>query len=180
MEQEVIKQTKKWIEEVVVGCNFCPFAAKELKLNSIRYVVSPELGLEKVLSNLIQECIYLDKNKETATTLVIFPEEFKDFSDYLYLLDLSERLLEAEGYAGIYQIASFHPDYLFANSEEEDPSNYTNRSIFPMLHLLREESVSWATKNHPDAEGIPATNIAFTNEKGLAFMKNLRNSCLSD
>lgn len=176
--EKCINQTKKWIEEVVVGCNFCPFAAKELRMNTIHYQVVEDEDLELVLARLVKECIRLDENKKIATSLLIFSGGFQDFQTYLQLVDLSEQLMNQEGYDGIYQLASFHPQYLFAGTDEKDPSNYSNRSVYPMLHLLREDSVTQAVETHPDVDGIPQRNIDFANEKGLAFMQQLLDSCI--
>ncbi len=89
---------------------------------------------------------------------------------------MSEKILKQKGYEGIYQVASFHPLYLFEGSVENDPANYTNRSVYPMLHLLREESIDKALENYKDPESIPERNILFAREKGLAYMKTLRDA----
>ncbi|MBC7866754.1 MAG: DUF1415 domain-containing protein, partial [Gloeobacteraceae cyanobacterium ES-bin-316] len=107
------------------------------------------------------------------TSLLILPDSFQGFEDYLQLVALAESLLEKEEYDGIYQLASFHPKYLFAGSNEMDPSNYTNRSPYPMLHFLREDSVSIAVDNHTDIDAVPEQNIAFTQEQGLGYMQGL-------
>ena len=96
---------------------------------------------------------------------------------YLDLVEMAEDLIEEEDYEGVYQVASFHPDYLFAGSDSEDPANYTNRSPYPMLHLLREESIEKALEHYSgDPDEIPERNIRFAREKGLAYMKRLFNS----
>ena len=177
-ENTAIAQTARWIESVVVGCNFCPFAAKALLKKSIRYVVWPEATLENSLEKLLEELRHLDRTADIETTLIIFPKHFVDFEEYLDLVDLAENLLSDEGYDGVYQIASFHPDYCFADSDADDPANYTNRSIHPMLHLLREDSVTLAVDNFPDPEAIPERNIAFAQGKGLEYMRGLRAACL--
>ena len=173
----VIAQTKKWITDVVVGCNFCPFAGKELKKDTIRYLVAAVKDLNACLQVFIKECSYLDDNLSTETTLIIFPGSFEQFDNFLDLVELTEKLLKKEGYEGIYQVASFHPRYIFADAPSADPANYTNRSVYPMLHILREKSIDKALKNYPDAEGIPNRNINFAREKGLDYMKMLRDAC---
>ncbi|MEO8584281.1 MAG: DUF1415 domain-containing protein [Flavitalea sp.] len=175
----IIYQTRKWITDVVAGCNFCPFAAKELKLNTIHFQVEMDTHAETALKSFLQECIRLDEDKNIETILLIFPESFGDFDTYLNLAELAELLLEQEGYEGIYQVASFHPLYCFAGESPEDPANYTNRSPYPMLHLLREESVERALLHFPNPENIPDRNIQFAREKGEAYMKLLRNTCFS-
>jgi hypothetical protein len=174
----IIAQTTQWINSVVIGCNFCPFAAKAVLRKSIRYVVFPEATLESSLEAVMAELRYLDRTEDIETTLIIFPNHFADFEEYLDLADLAEDLSVEQGYEGVYQIASFHPDYCFAEAEADDPANYTNRSPYPMLHLLREDSVSKAVDHFIDPEGIPERNIAFAQEKGLKYMQMLRAACL--
>ena len=171
----IIQQTKNWINSVVIGCNFCPFAAKEMKQDTIRYSVEPSSDLLICLETFIKECKLLDDDSSIETTLLILPNATPAFDDYLQLVDLAEKLITEQDYEGIYQVASFHPQYLFAGSTEKDASNYTNRSIYPMLHLLREESVEKALEKYPDPEGIPERNIKFAEEKGIEYMKKLWN-----
>ena len=174
----IIAQTAQWINSVVIGCNFCPFAAKAMLRKSIRYVVLPEATVEGSLEAVIAEFRHLDRTEDIETTLIIFPNHFADFEEYLDLVGLAEDLAEDQGYEGIYQIASFHPQYCFAGADDHDPANYTNRSPYPMLHLLREDSVSKAVDHFIDPEGIPERNIAFAQEKGLKYMQMLRAACL--
>ncbi|MEO5682562.1 MAG: DUF1415 domain-containing protein [Chitinophagaceae bacterium] len=174
----VIQQTRKWITDIVIGCNFCPFAAREMKQNSIHYQVETSLDAAICLRAFLQECIRLDETIQIETSLLIFPEAFQQFDDYLDLVQKAEKLLKKQGYEGIYQVASFHPQYCFAGATADDAANYTNRSIYPMLHLLREERVEQALEKYPDPEQIPQRNIIFAREKGIAYMKILRDACL--
>jgi hypothetical protein len=176
----IIEQTKRWITNVVTGCNFCPFAAREVKRNSIHYQVETAIDLNVCLEAFLNECIRLDSDETIQTTLLIFPKAFQTFDAYLDLLALAERAIKKKGYEGIYQVASFHPLYRFADSQDNDAANYTNRSIYPMLHLLREEKIEQALRHYHDPEKIPERNIQFAREKGLTYMKMLRDSCLSD
>lgn len=171
--ETVIDKTKKWVIDVVVGCNFCPFAGREVKRDSIHYEVLFEATSESVLEAVMKALEILDENENIETSLLILPGSFESFTDYLQLLELAETLLTEQDYEGIYQIASFHPEYLFAGSTNDDPSNYTNRSPYPMLHFLREDSVSKAVDSYPDIEEVPNRNIAFTQEKGLQYMIQL-------
>jgi len=177
-ESTVIAQTTQWINSVVIGCNFCPFAAKALLRKSIRYVVWPEATMENTLEVLLKELCYLDDTDDIETTLIIFPNQFADFEEYLDLVDLAEALVADQDYEGVYQVASFHPDYCFSGADADDPANYTNRSMYPMLHILREDSVTLAVDTFPDAEGIPDRNITFAQGKGLRYMQVLRAACL--
>ena len=170
---KIIGQTKKWIADVVIGCNFCPFAAKEVKRNTILYEVNFAEQQKEVLQNLLSLFIKMDDDKNVETAILILPNGFKVFTNYLDLVEDAENFLAKENYEGVYQLASFHPQYLFAGSNDNDPANYTNRSPYPMLHILREESLSKAIDNHPNVDDIPQNNIDFANAKGLNFMKGL-------
>lgn len=119
----------------------------------------------------------MEKDAFIETSLLIMPEAFPAFTTYLQLLKQAESLLYRKNYDGVFQLASFHPLYLFAGSKEEDPANYTNRSPYPMLHILREESVTNAVDEYPDAREIPGNNITVANRIGLAQMKRLRDAC---
>lgn len=176
----IIEQTKKWVTDVVVGCNFCPFAAREVKKGSIHYEVLENADTEKVLSAVVLVMQQLNENPDIETTLLILPRSFENFETYLDLIDDSQELLEKEGYEGVYQLASFHPHYLFAGTEDTDAANYTNRSPYPMLHFLREDSVSKAVDSYPDIEEVPNRNIIFANEKGLLYMQQLLAACNKD
>lgn len=178
-EHVIITETINWIKSVVVGCNFCPFAAQALLRKSVRYVVLPDATVEGTLETFLKEIHFLDQTEEIETTFIIFPNSYTDFEEYLGLVELAEDFASDQGYDGVYQVASFHPDYLFADSDEDDPANYTNRSIYPMLHLLREDSITDALENYPDPEGIPERNIAFAKSKGLEHMKFLREACFT-
>jgi hypothetical protein len=177
-DEMAISQTKKWIIDVVIGCNFCPFAAREVKQQTVFYLVESREGLKLSLEAFIRECHRLDDEAAIETTLIIFPNSFQKFEDYLELVSMAETLLQKEGYEGIYQVASFHPEYLFAGAPADDAANYSNRSIYPMLHLIREESIESALKKYPDPEAIPGRNIDFARNKGLLYMNMLRKSCM--
>jgi uncharacterized protein len=174
---KVVARTKKWISEVVIGCRMCPFAAKEFNRGAIHYRVEIDSDTEACLPVFLEECRRLDANPSIETTLLILPGAFPDFEDYLGLVEMAEDLLEKEGYEGHYQIAGFHPDYRFADAPEDDPANYTNRSLYPMLHLLREESMANVLDRYPEPDGIPERNIAFAREKGIDYMRAMRDAC---
>ncbi len=176
--QQVIEQTKKWILDVVIGCNFCPFAAKVVKQQAVHYQVEQSSDDEICLDAFSNEMTRLDNDESIETSFLIFPNAFAEFDDYLRLVSEAEDLLVENGYEGIYQVASFHPLYLFANSGEKDAANYTNRSVYPMLHLLREASIDKALEHYSQPEDIPERNIGFAREKGLVYMKMLRDRCL--
>lgn len=170
--QHIIDQTKCWIKSVVVENNFCPFAKRELDRGSVRYVVNDAVDTETALQAMIDECIYLDRDGVTETTLLIFGKGFQDFDDdYLRLTELGQALLVEQHYEGIYQLASFHPEYVFHGVAKDAAANYTNRSPYPMLHLIREISIEKALQKYPDPENIPDRNIKRANDLGLKEMK---------
>ena len=174
-----IQHTINWIKKVVIGCNFCPFAAKALAKKSVRYLVIETTDFKTALTALAKEFEFLNENENIETTLIIFSAGFTDFLQYLDLVDKGERLLAKEDYEGIYQLASFHPQYLFAGAKENDAENYTNRSPYPMLHILREDSITKALENFDDPDSIPEKNIEFAKIKGLEYMKLLAAACLT-
>ena len=169
----IIAQTKKWVLDVVIGCNFCPFAAREVKRDSIAYVVVMDRQPKIVLQKLSEAFTKLQEDTSVETLLLILPTGFGQFATYLKLLKAANALVGKAGYEGVYQLASFHPDYLFAGSRLDDPANYTNRSPYPVIQVLRESSVSRAVESYPDTLKIPERNIAYATEKGIAFMKSL-------
>ncbi|HEY4001661.1 MAG TPA: DUF1415 domain-containing protein [Candidatus Xenobia bacterium] len=175
--QEIVERTRKWIIDVVVACNFCPFAAREVARDSIHYEVEESPDSMVCLQAFHRECARLDDLQQVETTLLILPNAVPALDDYLDLVGEAEDLIEREGYEGVYQVASFHPLYRFADAPLDDPANYTNRSIYPMLHLLREDRVEAALLRHSHPEEIPPRNIEFARQKGLAWMEALRESC---
>ncbi len=177
--EEAIEQTKKWITDVVIGCNFCPFAAQVVKKQRVFYEVERSTSTELCLASLLHEITRLDNDDSIETSFLIFPDSYKNFDDYLDLVSAAEKLLKQKRYNGIYQLASFHPQYLFANATPDDAANYTNRSVYPMLHLLRESSIDKALELYDDPENIPEKNIDFARKKGLVYMKLLRDNCFN-
>ena len=177
--KHIIDQTKRWIQDVVVGCNFCPFAAPVLKLNKVHYEVETSADIDLCLEAVLKALSRLDTDDSIETSFLIFPEAFDSFDDYLDLVEQAELLMEANGYEGIYQMASFHPLYLFSGSDDNDAANYTNRSIYPMLHFLREASIDKALQHYQNPEAIPDANIDFARQKGLIYMKMLREACIT-
>ena len=168
-----ISDTRRWVERVVVGLNLCPFARKELEADRVRFVETDGDSEEALLQALHAEFQHLEDSPETETTLLIIPQALQDFDDYLNFLAMAEDLLDYLGLEGIYQIASFHPRYQFEGTGPDDAENYTNRSPWPMLHLLREDSLAQAIDRHPDVEGIPGRNIELMNRMGVEKLREL-------
>ncbi|WP_368485393.1 DUF1415 domain-containing protein [Pseudoalteromonas sp. SD03] len=172
-----ISQTREWVSSVIVKYNFCPFARKEVENNCIHYIVSNANTIDDAVMDMLEQCIELDRESERETTLIMFDNGFSDFEDFLDLVDLANALLVAQGFEGKYQIANFHPDYVFADSDETDAANYTNRAPFPTLHLIREASMSEALENYDEPESIPEHNINLARRKGIDFWQQLLENC---
>jgi hypothetical protein len=163
---ETIARVRRWVKEIVIGWNLCPFAKKEFVSERIRFQVSQATDQESLLLDLATEIERLDREQKVETTLLIHPRVLSDFADYNDFLALADELLAELEREGVYQIASFHPDYHFHGTEPGDPENYTNRSPYPLLHLLREESMSLAVEKYPDVSEIPENNIELMNSYG--------------
>ena len=167
----VIQQTKKWVSQVVIGLNLCPFAAQPFEDNRIEYIVSHNKETEQDLQELAVCFSILENKVEVETILLIFPESYQSFDDYLEILYLANLLLDDLGFSGIYQLASFHPVYHFDGSDINDASNFTNRSPYPMLHILREKSVERAVKSYNHIEKIPQNNVKNLQSIGFDVMQ---------
>lgn len=175
--QSTIQHTQKWLSTVIIEHAICPFAKQEYLNNRIHYEVIEATDLQTQLELIIMQCVALDNDYDRETSLLIFPESLSDFEDYLDLLEITTDLFEKQGYDGVFQLASFHPNYCFNDASLDDPSNYTNRSPYPMLHILREASVEKAVANYPNPENIPDRNIQLTTDLGLKTMKKLLADC---
>lgn len=170
-----ISETKKWLTRAVIGLQLCPFAKAVHLKNQIRYVVSYDTAPESLLSTLSNELSHLAQADPAIeeTTILIHPHVLGDFFDFNQFLDSAESTIDRLGLEGILQIASFHPQYQFAGTDAQDIENYTNRSPFPILHLLRESSIEAAIKNFDGAEGIVERNIATLQRLGLEGWRSL-------
>lgn len=160
-EEEVIAATRTWVERAVIGLNLCPFAKAPFGKGQIRYVVSKADNPEALLQDLIAELeVLAEANPEKIeTTLLIHPGVLSDFLDYNDFIEIADETVEELDLGGILQVASFHPDYQFADTGPDDISNFTNRSPYPTLHLLREDSIDKAVAAFPEAEMIYEKNI---------------------
>jgi hypothetical protein len=166
---DVIAATRRWIEGAVIGLNLCPFAKGVYLSNRVRLVVSEVRTADALLGDLERELRALARAapEEVETTVLIHPHVLTSFLDYNDFLDVADAAIDRLDLTGILQIASFHPDYQFAGTAPDDVTNYTNRSPYPMLHLLREESVERAVDAYPGAERIPERNIETMRRLGL-------------
>ncbi len=164
--QDIATATLQWVETVVIGHNFCPFAKSALDAETIRVAVVETPDFETCLENLIVECERLDSDSDIETTLIVYPRTAHQFDDFLDFIALAEELLATQGYEGTYQLAHFHPDYQFEGSPADDPANYTNRSPWPTLHIIREASLEKAVASYPNPEKIPERNIQVARKLG--------------
>lgn len=171
--EDPIAAIEHWLDVMVIGQNLCPFANAARRRGQIRIVEADSTRAEVVLQQLADEAHFLADADEERTTLLVLPQGFEVFDDYLDLLALADALLEDLGFEGVLQIASFHPDYQFDGCDIDDVSNWTNRAPFPILHLLQEESVARAVDQHPDPDGIPQRNIERLESLGLAGVLKL-------
>lgn len=178
-ERAIIMATQHWLSTMVIGLNFCPFAKREYEGDRIHYVIVDACEPQDLLMTLQAEWQRLDQQPEIATTLLIIPYGYEGFMAYLDLVDAAEQVLVMAGYEGIYQLASFHPDYCFADAEQQDPANYTNRSPYPMLHLLREAQLSHVLASHPNPDAIPQANIDKARAMGQEQLEALRAACFT-
>lgn len=175
-----VKVTENWVASVVVGLDFCPFARRELEGGSIRFHPIAGETVEDCCDALLDELGGLDGDESIESTLLILHTGHENFEDYLTMVGAAEACLESSGYEGIYQLASFHPDYCFVDASPDDAANYTNRSPYPMIHILRAATVEEAIAQHPDAETIPQRNIEVARKMGADALKALCEGCWFD
>jgi hypothetical protein len=176
---KVVAQTRSWLKNIILRHNFCPFGHEPAKKESIRYAVCESSEPEEVAEMFVDELIKLRDcdHKKIETTLLVTPNCFSDFNDYNDFLDVVDVMLEDLNLVGTIQIASFHPDYQFADLESDDARNYTNRSLHPTFHLILEDSIERARATHPDVESIPQTNMDLLEKQGLEASKKQLEDC---
>ncbi len=177
---KIIEQTQCWLSQFIIEHNICPFAKREFDKEDkggIHYEVVVSDKIETQLQELIYSCEQLDREADLETSLLILPKGLDDFDDYLDFLELANALMHQQGYEGVYQLASFHPHYCFEGVDADDASNYTNRSPYPILHLIREASLEKVLANYPNPENIPTRNIEYTREMGLESLQVLLKNC---
>jgi hypothetical protein len=171
----VVAETRDWLTKAVIGLNLCPFAKAVQVKDQIRFAVSDATDAEGVLTDLQDELALLAETdpEKIDTTLLIIPDALDDFLDFNDFEELSDRLLKRMRLVGELQVATFHPLFQFAETQPDDIENYTNRSPYPILHLLREDSIDRAVESFPDAAEIYEKNIDTMNRLGLEGWKKL-------
>lgn len=180
--ERVIAETRAWVNRVVIGLNLCPFAKAVQLKDQIRYVVSEATDAQSVLAALCDELHFLARADpaQLDTTLLIHPHALTDFLDFNEFLEIADTAVEELGYAGVLQVASFHPRYQFEGTSADDITNATNRSPYPTLHLLREESIDRAVAAFPDARVIYETNMRTLQALGPEGWAKLQAECRAD
>ena len=179
-ENEIITAIQQWVETFIVGMNLCPFAKRELVKNRVRFTVTDATTDDLLMTALQAELKLLDRDPSIETTLLIHPKVLQDFYDYNQFLNFADRFLAELRLRGVYQIASFHPDYQFCGTDPDDAENYTNRSPYPLLHLLREESLERVITDYPDTDQIPTHNIELMNRLGQDKLQAFIQACLDN
>ena len=177
-----LAHTRAWVDRAVIGQNLCPFAKAVQAKGQVRYVfcdATDEQGLMDVLCGELHYLAEADPEK-TDTTLIVHPFVLGDFEDFNDFLDAADAAVEQLGYIGVVQVAPFHPQFRFADTDPDDTGNATNRSPYPTLHLLREDSVDRAVAAFPDAEAIFDTNIATMQALGRDGIARLQAQALED
>ena len=175
-DDQIIALTRSWVELVVIGLNLCPFAKPVHVKNQINYSLSHARDEDELTNDLRHslEILLTTSPDMMDTSLLIHPWVLSDFIDYNNFLDIADAILDELDLTGIVQIASFHPDYQFAGTHSDDVTNCTNRSPFPMLHLLREESMDKATAALPDASVIVDRNLETMTSLGYEGWNDLQ------
>ena len=181
-DEQAIAAARCWVEQVVIKHNFCPFAHKPARNNTIRYAASLAQDADALVEELINELILLRDadHAKIETTVLVVPNCLQRFDDYNQFLDLVDVLIEQFNLQGLIQVASFHPDYQFADLEKDDVRNYTNRSPYPMFHLILEDSIAHARDSYPDVDQIPENNMRLLQEQGLDQAKQQLQACIKD
>ncbi|MAY42907.1 MULTISPECIES: DUF1415 domain-containing protein [unclassified Neptuniibacter] len=166
--EQAVELTQQWVEAIVVGLNLCPFAAPEVRNQSIRYVASHAASLEEATQDFLAELQIIQKSDESelSTSLVNFTDTAVEFEAFLDLLDMCQSALESAGLEGVFQLASFHPQYCFSGVNPDDITNWTNRAPFPTIHIIREGQMSRVLVHYKTPEEIPERNMALMEKLG--------------
>ncbi len=173
MTNDAIEATKYWLAEVVIGLNFCPFAREVVDSGAIRFLNCTAQTHQDIVDELMKEIDFLEENESLATSLVILSHACNDFYEFLDVVDTCNEELMAAGCEGVYQLAHFHPDYCFAGEDPEDASHFTNRSPYPVLHILREAVIDDALEHYVNPEAIPERNVEVARKQGADYFHTI-------
>lgn len=163
----IITSTQAWVDEFIIGENICPFA-KHIPTEKLQLKVDSSNQLSTMLEFIAIEMLHLQQNLNIETSLVIYPNGDPDFLNFLDTFYACDQILEDLQLRSVFQLVCFHPKFCFDNAPEEDAANYTNRSPYPMIHILRESSVSKAVEGHPDVDSIPERNMEHLRKQAVS------------
>ncbi len=169
----ILDATKSWIARFVIGLDICPFA-KHVPSTKIRYTIFGKDELLQILENIQMEFQYLLSHKSIETSLIVYPEASQDFNLFLDTYYACEQFMEDLGLDEEFQLVVFHPHFVFDESKADDPANFSNRSPYPMIHILRVASVSKAVASHPDIASIPESNMEKLRMRSYAYWEKFR------
>jgi uncharacterized protein len=179
IDPDTVRQSiENWVNKFVIGFQLCPFAAREWQNNRVRISICEAVSPNDLIQHLADEIERIVKDENIETTLVVHPFVLAEFEDFNEFLDIADQLIETLDLDGVLQWASFHPDYQFADSEQDDPENYTNRSPYPVLQILREESLSRAIDKHPDIDQVPIDNMNLMRDMGREKLEHILKECV--
>lgn len=164
-------QCRHWVEHFIIHWGVCPFAKAVFDSNDIMYRVIDSGDMEEQAVAIMSQIQQMKSDPSPETVLIIFPKGLEDFSDYLLLLEVCNQLIEQRGESDFIQLASFHPDYLFEGEGADSASHYSNRSPWPIIHLIRQNSIADALKNFDNPEAIPQRNIELMQQLGSDKLK---------
>ncbi len=169
------QQIEDWLTGFIIEHDICPFARRPWSRNLLRIIVVEDKEEEQLTKNLLQalEELVSTPRKELETSLVVIPNQFESFDDFWSYCEWVQELLEESGVSGLLQVVGFHPAFRFAESEFEDQANYVNRCPYPLLHLLREESVTEAVAQYPDISAIPERNALYLRRLSKATLERI-------
>ncbi len=175
--KNVEMKTRQWIKDVIIGHNFCPFAGKVFITDAICYQVVESSDIHTMLAELMAVIHLLKSQQEYETAFIIMADGLKNFDDFLDFVELAQMLLQRQGEEGLFQLAHFHPEYCFFETAQQDAANFTNRSPFPMLHILREDRLALSLAAIAAPEDIPRRNIAYARKLGRKQLTQQLKDC---
>lgn len=174
---KVVSAVERWLDTVVIELNLCPFAKREYESGRVRFSQASATTEEVLLEELVVELSLLQRRPEIQTTLLIVPHMLDNFVQFNQFVGFAVSVIQAMNFEGVYQLASFHPEYQFAETSTDDVTNFTNRSPYPIVHLLREANLERAIAQHPNTQLIPEQNIRLMRELGTTHMQALLANC---
>ncbi len=173
-----VNRTRKWVEDFVIAYALCPFARTPYDAGRVRFCEITEIDAEAILQAFWKEVEIIDCAKETeiSNSILAIPALTGSFEDYLDMIAMAMELLEMQNKTNKFQLASFHPAYQFEGTKQNDPTNYTNRSPVPLIHIIRVEEMARAIASHPDIDSVPIANQTKMRELGEEHLRDFLES----